>query len=184
MTLSPPEIYCKPGRRVKLTARVLPSVRNLAPAAMMPTARLLPATLTAPTLSESYWLSLPIVLGFAEIVSNFRPAHRILEHAVELVASLSVETVALLLVRSLQMPMMPFEVRVLALTVDERRWRMDATSRLTEWLAVELFWGYCLVISPEEYHDCLDSWALFAVFVCSFIKCKFPCWERTLWGEV
>lgn len=66
-------------------------------------------------------MSLPIVLGFSETVSNFGLVHRILEHAVDIVASLSVETVALLLVRSLQMPMMPFEVRVLAVTVDGRR---------------------------------------------------------------
>ena len=63
---------------------------------MMPTARLLPATLIAHISSESY-----NCLYYAGLcVSNFGLVHRILEHAVELVASLSVETVALPVVRS------------------------------------------------------------------------------------
>lgn len=67
MTLSLPEVYCKLGRRVMLIARALPSVRGLAPAVMMPTARLLMATLTAPPLSESPLLSLSIALGFLRL---------------------------------------------------------------------------------------------------------------------
>lgn len=54
MTLSLPGMYCKPGMRVTLIARALPSVRGLAPAVMMPTERLLPATLIAHISSESY----------------------------------------------------------------------------------------------------------------------------------
>ena len=67
MILSLPEEYCKLGRRVMLIARALNSVRGLAPAVVMPTARLLMATLTAPPQSKSPLLSLFIAVGILRL---------------------------------------------------------------------------------------------------------------------